>query len=143
MKLSRTASYAVQALVQIALADRERPVPCSQIAAAGQMPERFLLQILRSLVNRGVLVSMRGISGGYKLSREPSEISLLDIIEAADGPFDSAIPSGGTFSKETRTRLQQVMNTAVEHLRSHLASVTLAQLLPTNSKRPSDARHSK
>ncbi len=82
MKLSRTVAYALQATMQLAVSDSDTPVPCSQIAAKGEMPERFLLQVLRSLVNHGVLRSTRGVDGGYMLIRSPDEISLLDVIEA-------------------------------------------------------------
>ncbi|HWB00312.1 MAG TPA: Rrf2 family transcriptional regulator, partial [Pirellulales bacterium] len=61
MKISRTVTYAVQAVLQLARADGSRPVPCSQLASQGQMPERFLLQILRSLVTHGILQSTRGV----------------------------------------------------------------------------------
>src|SRR5581483_9865662 len=50
MKLSRTVSYAVKAMVALAAAPRESPVCCKNLAESGEMPERFLLQILRTLV---------------------------------------------------------------------------------------------
>jgi Rrf2 family protein len=66
VKLSRTASYALQAVLQLAQSDASGyPVPCSRLAAEGKMPERFLLQILRSLVTHGILGSTRGVDGGY------------------------------------------------------------------------------
>ncbi len=65
MKFSRTVSYALQATLQLAQEDRAAPVPCSQLAAEGKMPERFLLQILRNLVTHGILRSTRGVDGGY------------------------------------------------------------------------------
>src|SRR5580698_8195016 len=86
MKLSRTVAYAVQATVRLAHSDSGIPVPCSQLAAEGHMPERFLLQILRHLVTHGILNSTRGVDGGYALERNAEDISLLDIIEAIDGP---------------------------------------------------------
>ena len=72
----------------------ENPVPCSQLAAEGHMPERFLLQILRHLVTHGILHSTRGVEGGYTLERKPEQVSLLDVIEAIEGPLTSALPVG-------------------------------------------------
>ena len=89
MKLSRTVEYAVQAMLQLAEHDLGTPVPCSRLAATGQMPERFLLQILRNLVTHGILNSTRGVEGGYTLERPPEQISLLEVIEAIDGPIGS------------------------------------------------------
>ena len=87
MKLSRTVAYGVQATLQLARSNSSTPVPCSQLAAEGHMPERFLLQILRRLVTHGVLHSTRGVDGGYSLARKPEQITLLEIIEAIDGPL--------------------------------------------------------
>src|SRR5689334_23809119 len=80
MKLSRTVVYAVQATLQLAQADTNGPIPCSQIASDGNMPERFLLQILRHLVTNGIMQSTRGVDGGYSLDRRPEEISLPVVI---------------------------------------------------------------
>ena len=66
MKPPKTAIYAVKAMIYLAERRRTkgRPmIPCHQIAAAGDMPERFLLQILRSLAGAGLLQSSRGIEG--------------------------------------------------------------------------------
>lgn len=55
MKLSRTVAYAVRATLQLPQLEAQGPVPCSQLASEGKMPERFLLQILRNLVTHGIL----------------------------------------------------------------------------------------
>ncbi len=96
MKLSRTVGYALQATLQLAEAEPGTPVPCSRLAAQGRMPERFLLQILRNLVTHGILHSTRGVDGGYALERPASDISLLDLIEAVDGPVfaDASLTEG-------------------------------------------------
>ena len=71
MKLSRTVTYALKATLQLAQNSPSGPVPCGRLAAQGAMPERFLLQILRSLVTHGILKSTRGVDGGYVLWKEP------------------------------------------------------------------------
>src|ERR1700680_2225111 len=93
MKLSRTVAYAIHATLQLAQSKSGVPVPCSRLATEGHMPERFLLQILRHLVTHGILHSTRGVDGGYALERKPEEISLLDVIEAIDGPLSATLPS--------------------------------------------------
>src|SRR4029078_8838136 len=92
MKLSRTVAYAVRATIQLAQTNSGAPVPCSRLASEGHMPERFLLQILRNLVTHGILHSTRGVDGGYSLERKPDDISLLDLIEAIDGPLIAMLP---------------------------------------------------
>jgi Rrf2 family transcriptional regulator, cysteine metabolism repressor len=131
MKLSRTSSYALQAILQLARSDSSgSPIPCSRLAAEGKMPERFLLQILRSLVTHGILGSTRGVVGGYSLERSPEDISLLDVIEAVDGPVVPSLPMQEGLSEEANTKLRCVLATVTELARRELGSIKLAQLLP-------------
>lgn len=129
MKLSRTVAYAVRATLQLATSETSEPVPCSQLAATGQMPERFLLQILRNLVTHGILRSTRGVDGGYSLVRPADQISLLQVIEAIEGPFetegslDEAMP-------ESTEKLQQALENVTETTRNQLEAIKLSQLLP-------------
>ncbi len=131
MKLSRTVSYAVQATLQLAEAKGETPIPCSRLAAEGGMPERFLLQILRSLVTRGILGSTRGVEGGYRLERSAEEISLLDVIEAIDGPMNSALPMIEGLPPACRMKLESVVADITDLVRRELQSTKLADLLPS------------
>jgi Rrf2 family protein len=134
MKLSRTVSYAVQATLQLAQSKTQSPVPCSKLAAAGQMPERFLLQILRNLVTHGILHSTRGVEGGYTLERRPDDISLLEVIEAIDGPVNTEMTPADGIPEQTQIKLHQAMSDVNAHLRRELASIKLAHLLPKPGK---------
>jgi Rrf2 family protein len=132
MKLSRTVSYAVQATLQLAQSNAGVPVPCSQLASEGRMPERFLLQILRSLVTHGLLASTRGVDGGYSLERKAEEISLLDVIEAIDGPLIAVLPSSaGAEVLATDVKLQEALEQVTATMRRQLQSIKLADLIST------------
>lgn len=131
MKLSRTVAYALQATLQLAQSDSDSPIPCSRLAAEGKMPERFLLQILRNLVAHGVLESTRGVDGGYTLERRPEDISLLEVIEAIDGPLTSTLPMSEGLSAESRTKLETSLREVTEAARKELEAVKLKDLLPT------------
>jgi Rrf2 family protein len=131
MKLSRTVAYALHATLQLAQAEGESPVPCSRLAAEGRMPERFLLQILRSLVTHGILGSTRGVDGGYRLTQTADRISLLDVIEAIDGPLLSLASDGDGLPPVCQAKLQCVITDIVELARRKLQAITLADLLPT------------
>lgn len=110
MKISRTVAYAVQALSQIAQDRSGLPIPCSQLASEGHMPERFLLQILRHLVTHGILHSTRGVDGGYSLDRPADEISLLDVIEAIEGPLGVSVPeTNGNGPTACEARLREAL----------------------------------
>lgn len=130
MKLSRTVSYALQATLQLARGKSGVPVPCSQLAAQGKMPERFLLQILRNLVAHGILASTRGVDGGYALGRRADEISLLEVIEAIDGPLSASLPVGEGLPAESRAKLERSLCEVTSGMRRELGSIKLAALLP-------------
>ena len=129
MRVSRTVAYALQATLQLAQLDSKGPVPCNQLAAAGNMPERFLLQVLRNLVTHGVLNSSRGVEGGYFLGRDPAEISLLEVIEAIEGPLVSTLPIRDGLSGACQARLEQTLSRVTQVTRQQLAAATLADLL--------------
>jgi len=129
MKLSRTAIYALQATLQLARSDGHAPIPCSRLAAEGEMPERFLLQILRNLVMHGILESTRGVDGGYRLDRKTDDISLLELIEAADGPLGSPLPTLEALPPEYRSRLEGIVTDVTEVTRRELQSIKLTHLL--------------
>jgi Rrf2 family protein len=137
MKLSRTVAYAVQATLQLARSESAEPVPCSRLAAAGQMPERFLLQILRNLVTHGILRSTRGVDGGYSLVRPAEEISLLEVIEAIEGPFDAAPELGEGLPITSQEKLRTAIDQVTEVTRQQLEAIKLSQLLqpPTTEER--------
>jgi Rrf2 family protein len=137
MKLSRTVGYAISAMVKLAQAEDSHPIPCSQLAADGQMPERFLLQVLRRLVKRGLLQSVRGADGGYCLGRAPRRISMLEVIEAVDGPLTGS-PSSNIRAGATHLRLHQALRKISATVRRELGDVKLAHLLP--SPRPRGPR---
>ncbi len=130
MKLTRTVVYAIRAMLQLAEAQSASPVPCSRLAHDGKMPERFLLQILGSLVNHGILRSTRGVDGGYSLNRKPQDISLLDIIEAIDGPYVAELPPvEGAAAKKHHLRLREALDGIAANARRQLAAIKLADLL--------------
>jgi Rrf2 family protein len=134
MKLSRTVGYALQATLQLAEADPRTPIPCSQLAARGQMPERFLLQILRNLVTHGILHSTRGVDGGYALDRPANEISLLDLIDAVDGPVLANTPLAEGLPPELLEQLSTALKEVTAATRKQLSSIKISSLLPHRHK---------
>lgn len=129
MKLSRTVAYAIQATLQLAESGSKVPVPCSKLAAEGAMPERFLLQILRNLVTHGILQSTRGVEGGYTLLRSPEDISVLEVIEAIDGPLGSDVPVSDGLNAESQERLQLALRQVTRTARQQLEAIKLSQIV--------------
>jgi len=130
VKLSQSVAYAVQAALKLAEDPNASPISCSQLAATGRMPERFLLQILRDLTKQGILHSTRGGGGGFMLGRTPQEISLLDMIEAVDGPLSTSLPGKGALPEGSADRLQAALKRIAEQVRDQLAAIRLCDLMP-------------
>lgn len=141
MKLSRTVAYAVRATLQLAEKQSATPVPCSELASRGNMPERFLLQILRNLVTHGILRSTRGVEGGYSLVRPPQDISLLDVIEAIEGPYDSGGDLVEFVEDPAHDKLHEALKQLSENSRRELQAIKLSQLLrvPTEAEESSES----
>jgi Rrf2 family protein len=129
MKLSRTVAYAVRATLQLAENKSDTPIPCSKLAAEGNMPERFLLQILRNLVTHGILRSTRGVDGGYALTRPPEEISLLDVIEAIEGPLDVGETGSDGLPGNSQVKLRDALREITDSARQQLQAIKFSQLL--------------
>jgi Rrf2 family protein len=129
MKISRTISYAIQASLHLARAEPGAPVPCSQLAREGRLPARFLLQILRRLVNQGLLQSARGVDGGYFLARQPQQITLLDIVEAFDNPLDPAMPKLDGMSIGVRSSILRTLHDVAHASRLKLQKLSVADLI--------------
>lgn len=130
MKLSRTVAYALSATIQLAGRITSDPTPCSKLAAEGEMPERFLLQVLRSLVTHGVLKSTRGVEGGYMLARPAEEITLLEIVEAIDGPVAADLSTLDRLAPSSREQMDECFMGIAGAIRQRMAAVRLSDLLP-------------
>lgn len=81
---SRTGRYALQAMSCMAKHPLGYPLKIEEVSWAGQIPSAYLAKIFQGLVRVGLLTSRRGPRGGYVLKKDPSTVSLLDIINATD-----------------------------------------------------------
>lgn len=82
---SRSCEYAVQALLYLAHERADKPILLRRISHALEIPHHFLNKILHQLVNGGILVSHRGVSGGFSLARPAARITVGDVVKAVDG----------------------------------------------------------
>jgi Rrf2 family cysteine metabolism transcriptional repressor len=87
MKVSLRATYGIMAAVDLAMHLGTAPVQAKAIARRQAIPARFLEQVLHGMKKAGLVSSLRGAQGGYVLSKKPSEVSIVEILEALDGPL--------------------------------------------------------
>ena len=83
---STTCHYGLQAMLYLAVHGSDaKNVDLKQIAEEQDIPRHFLSKILQNLVREGLVVSMKGPTGGFRLKKPANEISLLQIVDAIDG----------------------------------------------------------
>lgn len=86
MQLTRAADYAVRVMVHMAGMPASSTVRLRTLALAVSVPESFLAKVLQTLVRAGLVISRRGPDGGFELVPSSMQASILDIVEAIDGP---------------------------------------------------------
>ncbi|MGM5630284.1 Rrf2 family transcriptional regulator [Apibacter raozihei] len=85
--ISNRCKYALKALIYIARQEEDKSVFSSEISKDENIPKKFLENILRDLKNAQFLTSKRGAKGGYRLNKDPEEVTLIEIIRIMDGPI--------------------------------------------------------
>lgn len=88
MQITRQADYALRAMVYLARLDPNESAATKKIAEAQRIPPSFLAKIISQLSIAKLINTSRGAHGGVKLARPSAEISLLQVIEAIDGPIE-------------------------------------------------------
>ena len=86
ISITTKSPYAVRALAELARTGGAGPVPIGELARRRDIPVQFLEQLFAVLRRAGILRSQRGVKGGYSFARDPSDITVLEIVELLDGP---------------------------------------------------------
>lgn len=131
LTLSRRGDYVVRAAIYLAGRWREdRYDKIREVSEAMDLPRSFTPHILGTLVKAGLGIAKAGRAGGYRLARPPGEITLLEVVEAAEGPLapDRCTLRGGPCHWEDVCALHPFWSSASEALRTSLGGTTLADL---------------
>ena len=86
MKLNKATDYAFRMILHMSTLPYGTKITGTELAEALHIPDRFLLKIMRNLTKAKIVQSYRGVDGGFSLGRLPKDISLLDVLEAVEGP---------------------------------------------------------
>lgn len=122
MKLPAKIEYAYKAVLELALRyDGDNPIQIDTLCEAQGIPKKFLVQLLLRLKNANIINSVRGVAGGYYLTRPPSRISLADIFRAID---DTIIGS----SKKAKTAKISDADRLISHILEDASRETVARL---------------
>jgi len=130
MRITAKADYAVRAALELAAVEDDEPVKGEQLAESQQIPLQFLEHILLELKHARIIRTKRGVRGGYWLARDPSEITLADVIRAVEGPranIQDSAPEDTEYPGHAEL-LKDVWIAVRANLRAVLERVTLADL---------------
>lgn len=137
MQITRQADYAVRAILYLAQLGVNQKASTSQIAEDQEIPLSFLAKIIAQLSVAGLLQTMRGARGGVLLARPPEEISLLDVVEAIDGPIMlNECVSGEYDCPMHECPMRTVWSAAQADLVERLRNTNFAQFIKPNLIQP-------
>jgi Rrf2 family protein len=142
MRVSAKSDYALRALIELAARSDGDPVSAEELGRSQDIPHGFLQAILADLRRAGVVVSQRGQSGGWRLARPATEVTVADVIRAVDGPLVSVYglrPEAVSY-KDSAEVLQLVWIAARSSLRDVFETVTIQALADRELPEPVVAR---
>lgn len=134
MQITRQADYAVRAVLYLARMGNNQRAATSTVAQEQRIPPSFLAKIISQLSIAGLLHTSRGARGGVTLAREPKEITLLEVIEAIDGPIqlNECVGETGICTFDNECPLHSVWCDAQDTLVKRLKGTTFDTLMSQN-----------
>ncbi|MDD4170915.1 MAG: Rrf2 family transcriptional regulator [Syntrophomonas sp.] len=132
MNINQATDYGFRAVLYLARNSEKKLVEAQTIARNEVVPMRFLLKIMPSLIKAGIVRSQRGVGGGYALARDPQDITLLDVLEAIEGPIClNRCLDDGYCSKQgpPDCRIHQSLNAIQNNLSREFSRYNFADLL--------------
>ena len=139
LKLTKKADYGLITLKHLALRGRKRTASAKEMAETYRIPLPVLSEVLQKLVRDGFLVSEQGANGGYRLARDPSAITTLEVIRAIDGPIILATCFTADAACELTSQciVREPLRRIHDGILSLLDSITISDL--SNDEKPSQA----
>ena len=130
MKLSKTSAHAALALAYLAGQSDDQVIQAHAVARHLKIPTDSALKVLQNLARRGLVHSRLGRHGGYLMHRPAAQITLLEVVEATDGPIDSQLPllQRGLDGLDGADVLRTVCHQVARKVRQELESTTVAHL---------------
>lgn len=132
MILSTKGRYAVMALVDMAARGDDKPVSLASIAQAQEIPLAYLEQIFAKLKKAGLVLSVRGPGGGYKLAQPAAQTMVSDIVIAAEEMIEMTRchkeGTGGCMSKKSMCLTHDLWNGLTQQIQVYLAAISLEDI---------------
>jgi Rrf2 family iron-sulfur cluster assembly transcriptional regulator len=130
MRLTTKGRYAVTAMLDLAFHCKEAPVTLTDIASRQTISLSYLEQLFAKLRRSKIVIGVRGPGGGYKLSRDPSDISIADVIAAVNETIESTKCGGEGNCQDNEPCLTHNLWMGLsDQIRSYLSEISLGDLL--------------
>ena len=136
MRLTTKGRFAVTAMIDVAMHGTKAPVTLAGVSQRQKISLSYLEQLFGKLRRHGLVDSVRGPGGGYRLARAPAAISVAEVIVAVDEPIDATQCAGRESCKEDgkRCMTHELWANLNAHIFTFLRSVTLAELVSQQHK---------
>jgi Rrf2 family protein len=130
MIFSNATEYAIRGLAELACRSENGTMLLDQLVKGTDLPRDFLAKVFQRLVKAGILRSAKGRGGGFALSREPHEITLLSIVEAMEGPqlMDKCVVGLEKCTDAMPCPQHDLYKPSRQRLKDYFATTTLADL---------------
>ena len=137
MRMSTRSRYGLRALLYLTGHPGSAPVPLSEIAAAEAVSVAFLERIMAALREAGIVAASRGAAGGYRLSRPPSEVRVVDVVTALENPrpLVDCVPDATACERSPDCRARIAWQRLDDAVREALAGITLDDLVRPDAPR--------
>ena len=130
MKITAKSRYALRILLDLAVSGTKGPRTIKEIAASQGISEKFISRIAVPLRRAGLVSTERGVKGGLRLARFPAKITLLDVVEATDGPLSlvHCLARPGVCKRQGRCAAEKAWTGVNDALAAALGRTTLASV---------------
>lgn len=129
MRLTARSEYGLLALIDLGCRFGDGPVSAREVSERQGIPAKFLEQLLGELRKNGLISSVRGARGGFVLTRDPAQITVLEVVEALEGPLAPTSCDGGSVcGRSGACAAAGVWAKATEALRDVFVTTTIADL---------------
>lgn len=130
MKYSKATNYALHTIVYLALLPSQKTIGVKPLAEVQKVSPTYLSKVLTNLVKAGFIESVTGVKGGYKLIKDPKDITFLDVIDAIEGTsslFNCSLENN--FHDRQNCFIEKVMNEAEQKMENYLRTQSIENVM--------------
>ena len=136
MRMNTQTRYSLRALLELARCHGGPPVPMSTLARDERLSRKYLHALLTDLKSAGLVRSIRGVTGGFVLARDPAEIRLSEVYHAVEGPVSlvDCVTDTDACDRSTGCTARQVWQELSDGIENLLENITLESLITPEKK---------